>query len=221
MSFCRKETFSPLVSMLTLAMMLMLAPGASAQSFQYPEYEGMDEIAVSRQGALPNIIDYANAFLSSFVDKTEFYGKVYADWQKYLQAPDTNNTFCVDTKNAYMHYELVRPEPDDTLVFEMCYWNCADRKRRLVCANSYMRVEGDFGYDDYIGTYFYVYDNATGIMREVLAEDIGALYDGDGLSVFFLPRKGTTIKVSAAGAGERWNEVLKWNGYTFRSKRVR
>ena len=216
----RDKSISPL-AMLTIFMMLMLTPSASAQSFQYPEYEGMEEIAVSHQDAQPNIIDYATAFLSRFADKTTFYGKAYADWQKYLAAPDTDTTFCVDTKNAYMHYELVRPEPDDTIVIEMCYWNCADRKRRLVCANSYMRFEGDYGYDDYIGTYFYVYDNATGIMRDVWPEDIGALYDGDGLSVFFLPRKGTTIKVSAAAGGERWNEVLKWNGYTFRSKRVR
>ena len=52
-------------------------------------------------------------------------------------------------------------------------------------------------------------------MRTVWPEDIGALYDGDGLSVCFLPRQGKDIKVSAAGGGERWDEVLEWDGYLF------
>ena len=62
---------------------------------------------------------------------------------------------------------------------------------------------------------FFVYDNKTRVMRTVWPEDIGALYDGDGLSVFFLPRQGKDIKVSAAGGGERWDEVLEWDGYQF------
>ena len=57
-------------------------------------------------------------------------------------------------------------------------------------------------------------------MREVLAEDIGALYDSDGLTVFFLPRQGKNIRVSAAGGGDRWNEVLEWDGYQFNSRKV-
>lgn len=119
-----------------------------------------------------------------------------------------------------MRYQIVGPEDNDTTVMEMCFWNCADGKRKLVCANTYMVLNGDYGWDEYIGTYFYVYDNLTRIMRTVLPEDIGALFDSDGLSVFFLPRRGKNIRVSAAGGGERWNEELEWDGYMFNLKQV-
>ena len=57
-------------------------------------------------------------------------------------------------------------------------------------------------------------------MRYVDIDDIGALYDGDGMSVFFLPRKGKDIRVSAAGGGDRWNEILIWDGYRFSRQRI-
>lgn len=41
-----------------------------------------------------------------------------------------------------------------------------------------------------------------------------------GLSVFFLPRKGKDIRVSAAGSGKRWNVILKWDGCKFSPHRV-
>ena len=135
------------------------------------------------------------------------------------QAPLSPNVSIVeDVKHGYIHYEKIRPEEQDTLIFEMCFWNCADKKHRMVAANSVIKMEGDYGWDWFVGCEFFLYDKTTHDMREIWPEDIGALYDGDGLSVFFLPRKGKNIKVSAAGGGERWDDVLKWDGYQFNSK---
>ena len=206
---------------LMTTVMLMWTLRVSAQSFEYPEYPDGERISVRYQGSRPTISDFATAFLD-YSKTNMFYDKVYSEWQRFRQKMplSKNVSISVDTRNGYMHYEIVRPEEKDTMVMEMCFWNCADGKRKLVCENTYWALEGDYGWDEFIGARFYVYDNNTRIMRTVLPEDIGALYDGDGLSVFFLPRQGKNIRVSAAGGGERWNEVLEWDGYQFISKEV-
>ena len=207
-------------TLLTIAM-LMWMPRVGAQNFEYPEYPDYDVIAVKYQGSRPTITDFATAFLN-FSKERVFYDKVYSEWQRYLQKKKLSDhvSIVVDIKNGYMRYEIDNLEGNDTTVMEMCFWNCADGKRKLVCANTVWMLDGDYGSDEYTGTYFYVYDNKTRKMRTVFPEDIGALYDGDGLSVFFLPRKGKDIKVSAAGGGERWDEVLEWDGYQFISREV-
>lgn len=193
----------------------------SAQKFEYPVHGENDtvRIAVSFKGKQPVITDYANAYLESRKDSA-FFAEVKEEWDRHLQqAPLSPNVSIVeDVKHGYIHYEKIRPEEQDTLIFEMCFWNCADKKHRMVAANSVIKMEGDYGWDWFVGCEFFLYDKTTHDMREIWPEDIGALYDGDGLSVFFLPRKGKNIKVSAAGGGERWDDVLKWDGYQFNSK---
>lgn len=200
---------------------LMWASESVAQTFEYPEPPDPERIAVRSQGSRPTISDFVTAFLDHS-KANPFYGKVRSEWQRYLRKKPLSKhvSIILDTRNGYMHYEIVNPEEKDTMVMEMCFWNCADGKRRLVCANTYWVMENDYGWSEDVGTCFYVYDNKTRVMRTVWPEDIGALYDSDGLSVFFLPRHGKNIRVSAAGSGDRWNEVLEWDGYQFSSKVV-
>lgn len=202
--------------------MLMWMPRTEAQNFEYPEYPDNDEkISVQFKGDRPTISDFATSFLDYSKEK-EFYGKVNNEWKKYRQKKPLSNgsSMILDIKNGYMRYETINREENDTTFMEMCFWNCADGKHKLVCANTVWILNGDYGWDDHVGSWFYLYDNKKKEMRPLYAEDIGALYDGDGLTVFFLPRKGKDIKVSAAGGGERWNEVLEWDGYQFTSREV-
>ena len=209
---------------ITYALILLIALAWSgetaAQAFEYPDYPEFDKITVRYQGSRPTITDFATAYLEYDREDSDFYRIIYEAWERYLQKEPLgdNVSIDVDVKNGYMQYEKINPEENDTIVFEMCYWNCADGKQKLVCANAIWMLNGDYG--STVGTVFLVYDNAKKTMRFILPEDIGALYDGDGLSVFFLPRKGKDIRVSAAGAGERWNEVLEWDGFQFNSKEV-
>lgn len=194
----------------------------AAQKFEYPEYPDDEErIAVKYQGSRPTIVDFATAYLNHSKE-IEFFGKVNDEWLRFQKKQPLSRhvSIDVDIKNGYMRYEILNPEEKDTTVMEMCFWNCADGKHKLVCANKIWMMNDDYGWDEHIGPSFFVYDNTKREMRTVFAEDIGALYDGDGLSVFFLPRKGKDIKVSAAGGGERWNEVLEWNGFTFNSRKL-
>lgn len=202
---------------LTAIMLLVNIPRAEAQKFEYPEYPDDNvRIAVKYAGNRPTIVDFATAFLDHSKE-IAFFGKVNDEWMRHQKKQPLSNhvSIDVDVKNGYMRYEIQNPEENDTIVMEMCFWNCADGKHKLVCANTIWMLNGDYGWDEHFGASFFVYDNAKKEMRTVWAEDIGALYDGDGLSVFFLPRKGKDIKVSAAGGGERWNEVLEWDGYQF------
>ena len=212
-------TLDTIMKNLIIILACMLMPCTTqAQAFEYPEYDGNNEeiIAVKFQGNRPTITDFVDAYLNHAKEK-EFYGKVYREWLNYKQKKPLSKhaSIILDTKNGYMHYEIIRPEENDTLVMEMCFWNCADGKHKLICANTVWMLEGDYGWNEDIGPWFYLYDNATKVMRTIFAEDIGALYDSDGLSVFFLPHKGKNIKVSAAGGGDRWDEELEWDGYQF------
>lgn len=211
------KTNSRLAIMLLTVIMLMWMPQAQAQTFEYPEYGDAEQIVVRHQGSRPTITDFATAFLNHMKEDT-YYGKVYGDWQRYQlkKRPGKNTSIIVDTKNGYMRYKMVRPEEKDTTVTEMCFWNCADGKRKLVCANTFWAMRDGYGSAEHVGEWFYVYDNKTGIMRTVLPEDIGALFDGNGISVFSLPRKGKNIKVTIYNEDERWEEVLEWDGYQFK-----
>ena len=207
-----------------LGMLLMPMQTMMAQHFEYPEYEDQTErIAVHYDGQRPTIADFANAILDYQKGNHKFFDMVNRDWKLYLQKKplSTKAKITLDTKSGYLRYDTFYPEKTDTTFLEMCFWNCADGKHKLVCLNTVWKLDGDYGWDDYIGSWFFLYDNAKKNLRILFAEDIGALYDGDGLSVFFLPRQGKNIKVSAAGGGERWNEILEWDGYQFTSKTVK
>ena len=215
------------------ALMLLAAVAwsgkAAAQAFEYPDYPDRDKIAVSFQGSRPTISDFVTAYLNYVMGDNDYdeefrdvlYADVYESWNKFRQQkplPD-NVSVTYDARNGYMHYEKANAESRDTIVWEMCFWNCADGKQKLVCANAVWKMQDDYGAT--AGCTFLVYDNAKKTMRFIYEEDVDALYDGDGLSVFFLPRKGKDIRVSAAGSGERWNEILKWDGFKFSSHSVK
>ena len=198
-------------------MSLVWIPNISAQTFEYPEYpDDYDKIAVKSQGSHPTITNFVTAFLNHSKEN-EHFGTINREWLRYLQKKPLSKrcSIILDTKNGYMRYEKDHPEEKDTTIMEMCFWNCADGKHKMVCANTIWKIDGDYGWREDIGPQFYLYDNATKVMRTILPEDIGALFESDGLTVFFLPRKGKNIKLSAAGGGDRWDEVLEWDGYQF------
>ena len=206
-------------------MVLMLMPLSKmmGQSFQYPEYEeDTVRIAVNYTGKQPDIADFVTAVLDAS-NEIDFYQVVNRDWKLYRKNQPIvgNATITLDVKNGYMRYETHYPEASDLSSLEMCYWNCKDGKHKLICCNGVLKMEDDYGWADYVGPSFYLYDTATKSMRDILAEDIGALYDGNALSVFFLPRKGKDIKVTISGDGELWKEVLVWDGFQFHSKEVK
>ena len=152
----------------------------SAQKFEYPVHGENDtvRIAVSFKGKQPVITDYANAYLE-FRKDSAFFAAVKEEWERHLQqAPLSPNVSIVeDVKHGYIHYEKIRPEEQDTLIFEMCFWNCADGKHKLFAMSDNSMVNGRFKEGQTTGIYFYLYDNARHIMWQVVDYLLGAEVD--------------------------------------------
>ena len=69
-----------------LLMTMMFAPNLSAQTFEYPEYQGdeYEPFPVNIQGKQPTITDFANTFLN-LKKEEKFFNNVYKDWNNYLK----------------------------------------------------------------------------------------------------------------------------------------
>ena len=212
------KTYSVLMILAALVWTQKLA----AQTFEYPIYEDDDvRIEVKSKGARPTIADFATAIFD-YSKEMEFFDKVYEDWKRYQQKKPLHyhGNFIVDIKNGFMSYKTPGAEANDTLYQEMCFWNCADAKHKLVACNVRWKMGEEYGWSEYVGCRFYLYDNVKKTMRVILPEDIGTLYDGNGLAAFFLPRKGKNIRVTVSSEGEQWDEVLEWDGYKFSTKQA-
>ena len=210
------KTCSVLMTFVALVWMQKVA----AQTFEYPIYEDDDvRIEVKSKGARPTIADFATAIFD-YSKEMEFFDKVYEDWKRYQQKKPLRHHghFIVDIKNGFMSYKTPGAEANDTLYQEMCFWNCADAKHKLVAYSVRWKMGEDYGWSEYAGCRFCLYDNQKKTMRTILPEDLNALYDGNGLSMFFLPRKGKNIRVLVSSEGDRWKEVLEWDGYKFKEK---
>ena len=192
----------------------------AAQTFEYPTYDDDSvRIAVKSKGSRPTIADFATAILNHSKDM-EFFDKVNEEWKRYQQKKPLryHGNFTVDTKNGFMSYYMPGEEANDTIYLEMCFWNCADAKHKLVAYSVRWKMGEDYGWSEYAGCRFCLYDNQKKTMRTILPEDLNALYDGNGLSMFFLPRKGKNIRVLVSSEGDRWEEVLEWDGYKFKTQ---
>ena len=134
----------------------------------------------AKRAARVTIIDFVNEFVANPED--EFTGSVAQAWSKYLshQPQDEGVQVEVDVKNGFMTYSYCDPEePGNGLTMEMCYWNCADGKHKLVATSLWSTTEGRVTYGQFDGLTFRLYDTATGTSTTVPPEDLGVnLYEG-------------------------------------------
>ena len=120
-----------------------------------------------------SIVDFVNTFVAEPED--ELTGAVADAWEKYLkhQPQEKNVTVKVDTKHGFMSYEQVFPESDGSITMQMCYWNCADGKHKLVAESVWSTNEGHVISGQYDGLSFLLYDNATKEYEVVSPEEYG------------------------------------------------
>ncbi|MBR1446476.1 MAG: hypothetical protein IJ586_05280 [Alloprevotella sp.] len=128
------------------------------------------------KGTRPTITDFVNFEFQDAED--EFYGLISDAWEKFKrkQPLSKEETIVLDSKNGYMRYE--RNDERHTTV-EMCYWNCADKKHKLLAVNAYSFEDGRVCLGQFDGISFRLYDNARRTQEPIAAEDIGLdLYKG-------------------------------------------
>ncbi len=184
---------------------------------EYPEYD----IIVTTNPTSPSIVDFITALVAEPED--EFVGMLNDAWQLYLtgQPAAKGGTMLVDKKNGFMSYTLDYDEayPEDAhglmTRVEMCYWNCADGKHKLVAQNAMTIEDGIYIYGQFDGIAFYLYDMETHRLSPVynIIED----YEGDYENITYeLPQKGKNIKVRVQTSSGVINKWLVWDGYRFK-----
>ena len=131
-----------------------------------------DGFKVNYKGAKPTISDFIEAFVAEQSASLEEEGENDESFNAFRQAwylhrdgkpQDPGETFTVDQKNGYILYQIKRDK--DLLKWEMCYWNEADGKHKLIAYNVWCFSDGKPSLGQFDGLSFLRYDNATKTMR--------------------------------------------------------
>lgn len=228
-----------LIVMCALMVSLNSISALAQQSYPDSIFAYELENRVNYKGNAPKISD----FLSSFFDVEEtgeMLGAVLDALRQHLrQKPQEPCVqFMVDEKNGYLRYTFDTrlcndyEDLDEETFYEMCYWNCADGKHKLIAENCVTKLDNRYILGQYSGISFLMYDNASHKMWTIAAEDIGAEIEpvidetnyetGEKLTedhmpivVYYLPHQGKDINVEICHGNRRTVTRLVWDGMRF------
>lgn len=182
---------------------------------------------VTYTGARPTIKDFAQAYLSQvqvYDDPVDEVGLDEATnafkqaWMRYRNGVKQidGDKFIVDEQNGYIRYES--QYDNHLLCAEMCYWNEADGKHKLIAVNITSFTDGRYSLGQFDGLFFMRYNNATKMMADCDAPGFEPRCINDNLDniSYSLPRTGKNITETAwLKNGKTSKRVLKWNGRKF------
>lgn len=128
---------------------------------------------IKLQGQRPTIVD----FFLNYIDEPEdeLTGNLSNSWELYKsnKPQPEGYTFIVDTRNGYIRQECYEEYNNTRSYFEMCYWNCADGKHRLVAYNIQTLTNGKPSLGQFDCTYFLLYNNAKREFEDIEIQDLG------------------------------------------------
>ncbi|RRD02694.1 hypothetical protein [Prevotella sp. OH937_COT-195] len=198
-------------------------------------------IKVRFRGSSPNINDFVTSYARADTgnrDFATFAEEVVKGTHGYAYTKIVS-----DKKNGYASFEMESGKDNSVNKLEMCYWNCADKKTKIVAVNV-LSLYGE-SIDECIIT-FYRYDNATRVMKKIKApfdrkvrpvdftnkdrtrpsriEAAKTVRNEDANAwapIFTLPQNGKDIEITIADGSqltlsERQWIKYKWNGNGFR-----
>lgn len=228
------------------AVMLSTIFGSAVAQQSYPKdfFEYELECSVPREVKTPKIGDFVNAFLS--LDETsEILGTLQTVWNHYLrhEPQESGYQFTIDEKNGYVQYTFNSQLSEDfkdydfvtKSIHEMCYWNCADGKHKLIAENYVGTLDDKYLLGQYDGISFFLYDIASHKIYPVSTEDIGAYVDamidesnfetGEQMTMYDetvvvhrLPQQGKDIEVEIYSGNRKTVTRLLWDGMRFQRK---
>lgn len=199
---------------------------------------------VSFTGKTPKISDFLVNFLN--IEQTsEVMGDLQDAWDHYLrhEPQDSCVQFMIDEKNGYLRHTFDSrlcdffEDPDEEScynVYEMCFWNCADGKHKLLAENCVGMINDRYVSTEYSGVSFYLYDNDSRKLFPVSEEEIGAYiepkldesatdtgktlttFDDEAIVVYWLPQQGKDINVEIVSGTKREEARLVWDGMRFK-----
>ena len=189
-------------------------------------------VTVKFQGAKPTISDFVWALINEHDKQSaeeeegcadESFGGLENAWKQHHkgQKLGEGKTLTIDTKNGYVCFEY-KSEYEQTVNVvrvDLCYWNEADQKHKLLAYNVQCYENGNPSHGQFDGLIFYRYNNATKKMTFVESPGFEVQYGtGDGGDVAYeLPRSGKNIIKTTYWP--KTHKVLKktlvWNGSKF------
>jgi hypothetical protein len=178
-------------------------------------------IKVKYKGSKPTVTDFAWAAFPSlnYEDEEECGDRPWRALQHAMTLhskglpQEQGETLTIDTKNGYIVFESSDENFDHVFRLEVCYWNEADGKHKLIAFNDMASfTEGRPCVTETTHMCFYRYDNAT--KRMVACDPPG--FEIDYSCTYELPRSGKDIVATQWDAdGSSKRKVLKWNGRRF------
>lgn len=182
------------------------------------EAEPSNDITVHFKGSSPNIKDFMTAFIE-YPYIMESVKGMQQSWELYKngmkQMP--GETLTVDTQNGYISYESTESD-NERLVIQCCYWNCNDKKHKVVALSNDVYINGKAVTGQYSGVDFYIYDNDTHKMQMASPGDLGIEFDavpGVYATTHSLPRQGKTIVFTFHTDTGKKEKRITWNGNKF------
>ena len=196
---------------------LVLAVASTTAFAQEPVDEEPDySVEVIYKGATPNIKDFVESMLAR-PDMGEFFGGMRQSWELYRngmkQIP--GDEVIVDVHNGYMGF--VTADDNERHIIELCYWNYADKKRKLVAMTNDLFMGGEPACTEYTGIEFYEFHPETRRMVPAELFEIGLTdTSADGVIVTHsLPRVGRTIVFTHHAKTGKTEKKYTWNGNQF------
>ena len=178
-------------------------------------------VKVNFKGSTPTVTDFVWAAFPSldYEDEEESGDRPWRMLQDAMTRhrqglpQEQDETLTIDTKNGYIVFESSDETFDHVFRLEVCYWNEADGKHKLIAFNDMASFTGGspcVTETSYMR--FFRYDNAT--KRMVECDPPG--FEIDYSCTYELPRSGKDIVVTQWNAdGSSKRKVLKWNGKRF------
>ena len=180
-------------------------------------------IKVKFQGDSPTISDLAWAVMTAYDDEedADMDESMNALKQAWIRNRDglpqeEGVTLSIDRKNGFVLYES---QQDESLVrIELCYWNEADKKHKLVAYNVACFMDGKYEPSQYDGLRFFRYDNASRSMEgwyEDTGFEVEYMTDDGAFVSYALPRTGKDIVMTTWYPDGPKQKTLKWGGRRF------
>lgn len=183
--------------------------------------EAAFNISVNYKGSAPNVKDFVEALLSQ-ADEDESLNGLKEAWRvnKNGQTQRQGVNLAVDVQNGFVGFESKDSYENDSWrqVIEVCYWNYADKKHKLVAISNDMYRNGQAEAGQYSGVTFYLFDNATRKIQLAYDQDLGIDFDappGTHATSHELPRQGKTIVYNFHTSSGKFSKRLTWNGSKF------
>ncbi len=179
-------------------------------------------IKVNYKGTKPTITDFVWAAFPSlnYEDEDESGDRPWKMLQNAMTRhskglpQEEGETLTIDTKNGYIVWEYSSDDYDHISRLEVCYWNEADGKHKLIAFNNMASfTEGRPCFTETCDFRFYRYNIAT--KRIVACDPPG--FEIDYGCTYELPRAGKDIVATQWNVdGSSKQKVLKWNGRRFK-----